>query len=44
MSRCPDCLGMGYVLVYRTRVVREYCGCPVGIKTKQEVERSLQKS
>ena len=44
MRRCPKCLGTGYVLVYRSRVLREYCGCPVGMKTKETVERSLRKN
>ena len=43
MPRCPDCHGMGYVLAYRARVIRVYCGCPAGIKAKETVKRSLRK-
>ena len=43
MPRCDKCLGTGYVLAYRARVIREYCKCPAGMKTKETVERSLRK-
>ena len=44
MRRCPKCLGSGYVLVYRARVIREYCECPAGMKTQEALERSLRKN
>ena len=44
MPRCDKCLGTGYVLAYRARVIREYCKCPAGMKTKETVERSLREN
>jgi len=43
MPRCYKCHDTGYVLVYRARVIREYCKCPAGMKTKETLERSLRK-
>jgi len=39
---CLQCRGYGYILVYRSRVIREYCKCAVGIAFKEKVFRSLE--
>jgi hypothetical protein len=44
LSRCPKCHGTGYMLVYRARVIREYCKCHAGMRAKETVLRSLRKN